>query len=70
MLSDLLQLEEFYGHLSCAAFFEDLIKEYDPKSLQNAMKAGDIQVRRVFCGREAGRFLVWLSPQGRQKALV
>lgn len=68
MLSDLLQLEEYYGHPSCAAFFEDLSKRYGENALKKALMAGDICVKRLSCMNQHKRALIWLSPQGREKA--
>ena len=68
MLSDLLILEHYYGHPSCALFFEELARKYGVETIRKAMKAGDITARTVMVGPDAGRMLVGLTDKGRRGA--
>lgn len=68
MLSDFLMLEEFFGKRAGAQFFEDVSRHYDAASLKKALLSGDVVWRRITCGPDSGRLLLWLSQQGRKKA--
>jgi hypothetical protein len=68
MLSDLLILEIYYGHPSCAQFFEDMARKYGLEAMRKALRAGEITVRPVALGPDSGRMLVGLTDKGRQAA--
>ena len=68
MLSDLLILEHYYGHPSCAVFFEELAGKYGVETIRRALKAGHITARTVMVGPDAGRLLVGLTDPGRRRA--
>lgn len=68
MLSDLLILEHYYGHPSCALFFEELARKYGVEAIRKALKAGHITARAVVVGPDAGRLLVGLTDLGRRRA--
>ena len=68
MLSDLLILEAYYGHPSCAMFFEELSCKYGVDAIRRALEAGDITARPVVVGPDSGRLLVGLTDKGRQTA--
>jgi hypothetical protein len=66
MLSDLLILEAYYGHPSCAVFFEELTRKYGVETVRRALRAGDITARTVMMGPDTGRLLVGLTDRGRE----
>lgn len=68
MLSDFLMLEEFFGRRAGALFIEDAARHYSEMSVKKAMLAGDVVGRRIVCGPDRGRLLLWLSHEGRKKA--
>ena len=67
MLSDLLQLEVYYGTPEAAQFFEDLSRRYGPAMVRKALRAGEITGRRLHCGPDCGRRLFWLTEKGRAR---
>ena len=67
MLSDFLTLEVYFGQLEAAQYIEDATLKYGRKTLDKAVQCGDLIKKRITIGPDAGRDLVWLSPQGRQK---
>ena len=69
MLSDFLLMESYFERSETAQFFEDLSKRYGEGSVAKAVAAGDLIRRRIICGPDCGRWLFWLSDQGRAKAL-
>ena len=68
MLSDFLTLELYFGSEASALYFEELAHKYGPKRVLEALSAGDVHSRRLLLGPDAGRFIYWLSEQGRGKA--
>lgn len=68
MLSDLLILEIYYGHPSCAQFFEDMARKYGIETIKKALRAGEITARPVVVGPDSGRLLLGLTDKGRQAA--
>jgi hypothetical protein len=66
MLSDLLILEAYYGHPSCAEFFEDLARRYGVETVRRALRAGEIITKPVIVGPDSGRLLVGLTDKGRR----
>jgi hypothetical protein len=68
MLYDFLLLELYYGQSSAGLFFEDLSLRYGVPAIEGAVAAGDIAMRKILMGPDEGRFLSWLTDQGRGKA--
>lgn len=68
MLSDFLILEEFFDQSSAVQFFEDLSKRYGPEAVIKAIAKGELCFKKILCGPDRGRHLVWLSQTGRFKA--
>jgi hypothetical protein len=68
MLSDLLILEIYYGHPSCAQFFEDMARKYGVAAVRKALREGEIVARPVVVGPDSGRLLLGLTDKGRQAA--
>jgi len=68
MLSDLLSLEEFFGKSDSALFMDDLSHHYELRQLQKCLLSGELVSKRVHCGPDQGRVLIWLSQAGRKKA--
>jgi hypothetical protein len=68
MLSDFLLLEAYYGSPAAALFFEDLSVQYGVPAIRRALRGGDLVAKRVLCGPDCGRLLLWLSEKGRTTA--
>jgi hypothetical protein len=66
MLSDFLTLEVYFGSEQAAQYFEDLVKRYGPKRVEKAIKNGDLRCTKTCMG---DKVVMWLSSQGRDKAL-
>lgn len=69
MLSDFLLLETYFEGPETVQFYEDLSRRYGAKAVAMAERAGDLIKRPVMCGPFCGKQMVWLSAQGRQKAI-
>ncbi len=67
MLSDFLTLEIYFGSEQSAVYFEDLAKRYGTNRVQKALEKGDLQCSKSCAG---DKLLMWLSNQGRSKALT
>ncbi len=65
MLSDLMLLEIYYGSGSAALFFEDISERYGTPVIQKALRRGELALRQVLLGPDAGRWLVTLTDKGR-----
>lgn len=68
ILSDFLTLELYFDNQESAQFFEECSKKYGKNVIQKCIKAGELACRRVYLGPDTGKKLLWLTPQGRQKA--
>lgn len=69
MLSDFLLLETYFEGPETVQFYEDLSRRYGERAVKVAEHAGDLIKRPIVCGPFCGKQMVWLSEQGRQKAI-
>ncbi len=67
ILTDLYTLEIYYGANHAAGFWSDLTQHYEHDSLSQALRNGDITMRRIYVGPDSGRRILYLTEQGRQK---
>ncbi len=68
MLSDLMLLEIYYGSGAAALFFEDISERYGVPVIRRAIRAGELAMRKVLLGPDAGRWIVTLTDKGRNGA--
>ncbi len=68
IVSDFYMLESFYGAPHAVQFYEDIARQYGVEPVRQAIRAGDVAFKKISCGPNAGRLLLWLSEQGRSKA--
>lgn len=68
MLSDFLVLEMYYETPNTAQFFEDISDKYGMSAVDEAMRAGHITGHALQCGPDSGRWLFWLTDEGRRTA--
>ncbi len=69
MLFDFLSLEHFYGRRGAFLFLDDLLEKYDPQIVKQAFSKGYIERRPVCIGPDCGRFMCYLSSEGRDRVL-
>ena len=65
MLHDFFALEQFFGRKESALFIEDVIEQYGFQTVCKAIERGHLIKRRICIGPDCGRYLCWLSDEGR-----
>jgi len=69
MLYDFMILEIYYGPTAASLYLEELSLRYGLPAIQKALTAGDVILKRIACGPDCGRIIVWLSEKGRARAV-
>lgn len=70
MLKELYLLESFYGQAGYTAFLSDLSNKFGLTKVKTALERGDMLAKPVHVGPDQGRYLISLTEQGRNKAMV
>ena len=61
MLNELTMLRNYYGAKDGAVFYSDLLRRHAPETIAAHAAAGDIEIRPIHIGPDAGRRLVVLA---------
>jgi hypothetical protein len=69
VLNDLLLLETYFEGPETVQFYDDMIRQYGPESVDFACAMGFLIKRPVRCGPFCDKFMVWLSDTGRERAI-
>ena len=71
LLSDFLTLEHYFGYEQATQDIDDLLKRYGQKTIFKALQSGDLSCERSCFGKASPyKQKIWLSDQGRAKALA
>lgn len=69
MLEDLLMVDNYFEPHARAFYEADLVERYGQNSIMKAVRNGDLEHRWLPCGQGRRRCVVWLSEQGRKRAM-
>lgn len=67
MLTDLYQIETYFGAHAAVLSWEELAQKYETPIIEKALRCGDLKCKCLRCGPAKGTSVFWLSDTGRAK---